>query len=186
LSAATPESPHGGLRHVVLGLGGVGGLVAGLLARSGADVRAIVREAAAAAYPGTLSLSSAAFGDFDVPVPASSTLDEACDVLWITVKAPQLGVAIESLPPALVGGTLIIPLLNGIDHVDFLRAHFPDSRVIAASIRVAAERTAPGTIVIRSPFAEIALAIDTASRREAALDAARNVGRDGADRSGAS
>ena len=154
----------------MLGLGGVGGLVAALLARSGADVRAIVREAGAAGYPGTLSVSSPAFGDFDVPVPASSALDEACDVLWITVKAPQLGVAIESVPPSLVGGALIIPLLNGIDHVDFLRARFPESRVMAASIRVAAERTAPGTIVIRSPFAELALAVDPASSREAALE----------------
>jgi 2-dehydropantoate 2-reductase len=159
------------MRHVVLGLGGVGGLVAALLARSGADVRAIVREETAAAYPGRLSISSVAFGDFDMPVSAGTALDEACDVLWITVKAPQLDAAIESISPSLVGRALIIPLLNGIDHVAFLRAQFPDARVVAASIRVAAERTAPGTIVIRSPFAELALAIDPASSREAALEA---------------
>jgi 2-dehydropantoate 2-reductase len=155
----------------VLGLGGVGGLVAALLARSGAEVQAIVREETAAAYPGRLTISSAAFGDFDVPVPASAALEEACDVLWITVKAPQLGVAIESIGPSFVRGAVVIPLLNGIDHVEVLRAHFPDSRVIAASIRVAAERTAPGSIVIRSPFAELALRIDPASSREAALAA---------------
>ncbi len=155
----------------MLGLGGVGGLLAALLARSGADVRAIIREGTVAAYPGRLTVSSAAFGDFDVPVPASAELDEVSDVVWITVKAPQLRVAIESIPPSVVGGGLIIPLLNGIDHVAFLRAHFADSRVIAASIRVAAERTAPGTIVIRSPFAELALALDPGSSREAALEA---------------
>jgi 2-dehydropantoate 2-reductase len=158
-------------RHVVLGLGGVGGLVAALLARSGDDVRAIVREETLAAYPGRLSVSSAAFGDFDVPVAANAALEEECDVLWVTVKAPQLEVAIESISPSLVRGALIIPLLNGIDHVEFLRAYFPDSRVIAASIRVATERTEPGHIIHRSGFAEVALAIDPASSREEALAA---------------
>jgi 2-dehydropantoate 2-reductase len=173
-----PRDPQDtGLRHVILGLGGIGGLIAALLARSGAAVSAVLRSESAAAYDGNIHLASAAFGDFEVPVSTEATMHAPCDVLWVTVKAPQLAGAVEAIPPSVVRGALVIPLLNGIDHVALLRARYTESRVIAASIRVAAERTSPGRIVHRSGFAELVVAIDLMSGREEALvDALRNAG----------
>ena len=169
LRSAPPASRDNAPRHVVVGLGGVGGLVAALLARSGVDVEAIVRPGTLDAYPVQISVASAGFGDFEVSVPARLEPERACDVLWITVKAPQLEVAIERIPPLLVRGACVIPLLNGINHVASLRTRFVESRVIAASIRVASERTAPGRIVHRSGFADLTLALNPASAREGAL-----------------
>lgn len=49
----------------------------------------------------------------------------------------------------------IIPLLNGVDHLALLRSRFGAARIVAATIFVESERTAPGHIVHRSPFARL-------------------------------
>jgi 2-dehydropantoate 2-reductase len=142
--------PH--LRHAILGAGGVGGLIGACLARSGAPVTMVVRPEALAQYPEQLKLESA-FGNFSVPVERASTVPPA-DVLWITVKATQLAPALCALTnPESVG--VIVPLLNGIDHLSLLRSKYAAERVIAATIAVETERVAPGHIVHRSPFARL-------------------------------
>ncbi len=89
------------------------------LARSGAAVTMVVRAAALANYPQQLQLESP-FGNFTVPVAASAEVP-ACDVLWLTVKATQLEESLAAVKnPEAVGA--IVPLLNGIDHLAFLRA----------------------------------------------------------------
>src|SRR2546429_7266999 len=60
--------------------------------------------------------------------------------------------AVQSLPRC------IVPLLNGVDHVEVLRAHFGRDRVLPATIAVEAERIAPGRFVQRSPFVNLNLA----------------------------
>jgi 2-dehydropantoate 2-reductase len=52
----------------------------------------------------------------------------------------------------------IVPLLNGVDHVEVLRAHFGRDRVLPATITVEAEKIAPGQFVQRSPFVNLSLA----------------------------
>jgi 2-dehydropantoate 2-reductase len=137
----------------------------------------VLRSESAASYDGNIHVASKAFGDFQAAVGIEAPVRAPCDVLWVTVKAPQLAGAIEAIPPAVVRGALVIPLLNGIDHVALLRARYTESRVIAASIRVAAERTSPGRIVHRSGFAELVMAIDpTSGREEALVGALRNAG----------
>jgi 2-dehydropantoate 2-reductase len=76
-------------------------------------------------------------------------------VLWIATKTYQLKTAlqaVQSLPRC------IVPLLNGVDHVEVLRAHFGHDRVLPATIAVEAERIAPGRFVQRSPFVNLNLA----------------------------
>ena len=140
------------MRHAILGVGGVGGLVGACLARCGASVTVVVRPEALDQYPEQLQLESA-FGNFSVPVSRASTVP-AADVLWITVKATQLETALASFTkPESVRA--IVPLLNGIDHLAVLRARYGAGRVIAATIAGETERVAPGHIVHRSPFARL-------------------------------
>jgi 2-dehydropantoate 2-reductase len=143
------------LRHAILGAGGVGGLMGACLARSGAPVTMVVRAAALASYPQQLQLESP-FGNFTVPVATSAEVP-ACDVLWLTVKATQLE---ESLAAAKNPESVraIVPLLNGIDHIAFLRSLYGKERVIPATIAVESERVAPGHIVHRSSFARLNVA----------------------------
>jgi 2-dehydropantoate 2-reductase len=78
------------------------------------------------------------------------------DVLWITVKATQLELALAALTqPESVGA--IVPLLNGIDHIPLLRSKYGADKVIAATIGVESERVAPGHIIHRTPFARLSV-----------------------------
>jgi 2-dehydropantoate 2-reductase len=140
------------MRHAILGAGGVGGLIGACLARSGESVIMVVRPESLAQYPEQLHLESA-FGDFSVPVSRASMVP-AADVLWITVKATQLGAALASFtkPDAV---RAIVPLLNGIDHLAVLRTKYGDEKVIAATIAGETERIAPGHIVHRTAFARL-------------------------------
>jgi len=136
------------MRHAILGAGGVGGLVAVALAKSGESVTLILRPEALKNYPAEISLESP-LGSFRVPVDRAAGVAAPYDVLWITVKATQLESALRSVTvsPDQLGA--VVPLLNGIDHVDLLRARFGQDRVVPASIGVEAERAAPGTFIHR-------------------------------------
>ena len=79
------------------------------------------------------------------------------DVLWVTPKATQLGLALNAVPDPVLAG-MVVPLLNGVDHVPLLRSRFDPDRVVPGTIAGELERTAPGRIVHRSPFASFAFA----------------------------
>ena len=140
------------MRHAILGPGGVGGLIAASLAKSGAAVTVVVRSDAIGQYPETLQLESP-FGKFSVRVERATSVPTV-DVLWIAVEATQLDSALNSLPNG-NSARAIIPLLNGIDHVAMLRSRYGAARVVPATILVESERTARGHIVHRSPFARL-------------------------------
>jgi 2-dehydropantoate 2-reductase len=144
------------MRHAVLGVGGVGGLIGGALARAGAIVVLLMRPEALERYPGRLRIESAVLGNFEVGCPASSTLDREVDVVWVTTKATQLESALSLAPPAHVMDASVIPLLNGIDHIALLRSRY--ANVVAGAMRVESERRASGHIVQRSPFIAVELA----------------------------
>jgi len=138
------------LRHAILGVGGVGGLIGASLARLGDSVTAVVKKQSLASYPEQLKLESP-FGNFAVPVARSAEVPPV-DVLWIAVKATQLQDSLAAVShPQSVGA--IVPLLNGIDHLALLRKKYGNERVIAATIAVESERVAPGHFAHRSPFA---------------------------------
>jgi 2-dehydropantoate 2-reductase len=145
----------------VLGPGGVGGLLAALLARTGATVTCL-------AGPSTVDVlnrdgirvESALFGDFTAQVRAAERLAEPVDVVLVTVKATQLDEALDRLPADVVGSALVVPLLNGVEHVDLLRRRYPDATFVPATVRVESTRTAPGVIHHGSPFVTVELAED--------------------------
>lgn len=155
----------GGLRVAVLGPGGVGGLLAALLARSGNSVVVLAGEGSARAIAERgLELASQRFGDFRVNVLTADRLATQVDACLVTVKATQLEAALERVPKDVLGRALMVPLLNGIDHVDVLRSRYSPSNVVAATIRVEATRVEPGVIRHTSPFAAIDLAAADVTR----------------------
>src|SRR6266566_8473291 len=146
------------MEHAVLGAGAVGGLVGTALASISEVVTVLVRPERLPDYPTNLSVERPS-GTITAPTKVVATLANPVDVLWIATKTYQLETALEavqSLP------RYIVPLLNGVDHVEVLRAHFGvhfgDGRVLPATIAVEAERIAPGRFVQRSPFVNLNLA----------------------------
>jgi len=147
------------MRIAVLGPGGVGGLLAGALARAGSDVVVIARESTAQLIGERgLSVRSVLLGDFTAHPRAAVSLDEPVDALIVATKAAGLR---DALARVRVEPVLVLPLLNGLDHLAVLRRRFEPGSVLAGAIRVEADRPAPGEIVHTSPF----LLIDMAGRR---------------------
>ena len=152
-------------RVAVLGPGGVGGLLAALLARRGDRVTCLAPPATAAHLAADgLELRSPALGDARVAVEATTRLDHPVDVCFVTVKAAQLEAAVEAVPAEALGDGLVVPFLNGIDHVAWLRGRYPPDQVVAGTIRVESTRVGPGVIEHASPFAVVELAAGKAPR----------------------
>lgn len=145
------------MQHAILGAGGVGLLVGGGLAHAGHPVLLILRPQALDTYPGGIHVQSGLLGEFDVDVPASPRLDREVDVLWVTVKATQLGDALRVASPAVAPRAVVVPLLNGLDHLSTLREVYGD-QVIPGAIRVESERVGPGHVVHVTPFVSTELA----------------------------
>lgn len=154
----------------VLGPGGVGGFLAAALDRAGQDVTVVARpETAAVIAREGISVQSVRLGDFAARPHAVAELRSTVDFLFVATKATTLESALERIQAQ---PRFVVPLLNGLDHVDALRARFGAARVAAASIRIESDRRAPGRIVQTSPFLRVDLAADEASLR-AALEEVR-------------
>ncbi|MFJ5631813.1 ketopantoate reductase family protein [Streptomyces goshikiensis] len=152
------------LRVAVLGPGGVGGLLAALLARAGHQVTCLAgEETVRALRTDGIHVSSKQFDDFAVSVGADTVLRHPVDVCLVTVKQTALDAALDRVPPDVLGEGLVVPLLNGIEHPAALRERYAPELVAPGVIRIASSRQAPGRIVHGSPFAEIDLASATAA-----------------------
>jgi 2-dehydropantoate 2-reductase len=146
------------MRHAVIGAGGVGGLVGGALAKVGHPVTLLVRPGRQNHYPNQLTIESTTLGTFEAPVRVTDRIDEPFDIVWITVKAPDLEAALEAVPEQDLGSGVVVPLLNGVDHVGQLRDRYGPERVLPGTIRVEAERVEPGRVRQLSPFANMEVA----------------------------
>ena len=155
------------MRHAILGAGGVGGLVGGAFAKAGHPVTLLVRPDRRDHYPEWLTVQSETLGAFEAPVQVADRLDGQFDVVWVTVKATALEAALEAVPPAELGGGVVVPLLNGVDHVGRLRERYGPKRVLPGTIRVEAERVAPGRVRHLSAFADVQVAPGPTTRARA-------------------
>jgi 2-dehydropantoate 2-reductase len=144
------------MRIAVLGPGGVGGLLAGVLERAGNEVTVIARDSTAAliAQRG-IAVESVTFGEFVSHPRAVERLTEQVDVLLVATKAAGLADALERVA---VDPPVVLPLLNGLDHLAVLRERFPAGSVLAGTIRVEADRPEPGVVVHTSPFLLVSMA----------------------------
>jgi 2-dehydropantoate 2-reductase len=161
---------------VVLGAGGVGGLVTALLDRAGIAATVVAREETAEPLRRRgFTVNSVRFGEFAANPRVVSRLDADHDVLVVATKANGLRDGLERI----VGRpTLVVPLLNGLDHLAVLRERF-GTRAVAATIRVEADRPAPGVIVHNSNFLRVEMASSDAARRRPMEAFAQRLGQAG-------
>jgi 2-dehydropantoate 2-reductase len=145
------------MRVAVLGPGGVGGLVAGALDHVGSADAIVVGRAETAAVISAqgLRVSSVSLGEFVARPRAVERLEESVDALVVATKASGLEPALERIA---VEPPLVLPLLNGLDHIAILRERFSEGSVLAGSIRVEADRPTPGVVVHTSPFLLVQMA----------------------------
>ncbi len=144
------------MKVAVLGPGGVGGLLAAALERAGDDVVVVARESTAATIARDgLRVESVRLGELVEHPRATARLEQPVDALIVATKAAGLEPALERVA---VEPPVVLPLLNGLDHLALLRERFGPRSVLAGSIRVEADRPQPGVVVHTSPFLLVSMA----------------------------
>ncbi|HEX7390471.1 MAG TPA: 2-dehydropantoate 2-reductase N-terminal domain-containing protein, partial [Acidiphilium sp.] len=121
------------MRILIVGAGGTGGYFGGRLLQSGADVTFLVREARAAVLARTGLRIRSVHGDADLrspPTVTAATLREQYDLILLSCKAYDLDGAIDAIAPAVGPRTAILPVLNGMRHLDALDARFGAAHVL--------------------------------------------------------
>ncbi|WP_322105708.1 2-dehydropantoate 2-reductase [Paraburkholderia sp. J41] len=129
------------MRILVVGAGATGGYFGGRLAAAGRNVTFLVREARAAQLRDNgLVIRSKAGGDLtlrDVKTVTEATLQTPFDLILLSCKAYDLENAIDSFASAVGPGTLILPLLNGMRHLEVLQARFGTQAVLGGVCLIA-------------------------------------------------
>ncbi len=138
------------MRILVVGVGGIGGYFGGRLLEAGRDVRFLVRPARAAVLARTGLAIKSPLGDYAHPSPPVETAagaDGPADLILLSCKAYDLDEAMASFAPAVGPDTLILPLLNGMAHMDALDARFGAARVLGGLCQISSGRDAEGRIL---------------------------------------
>ena len=136
------------MRILVLGAGGIGGYYGARLHDAGGDVTFLVRPARAAQLRENGLRVSSPFGDtcFSPRFLTREALASTFDVVILSCKAYDLDSAVEAIAPAVGAETLILPLLNGVCHMDALVARFGDTRVLGGVALISVMLAADGEI----------------------------------------
>ena len=162
------------MRLLVVGAGATGGYFGGRLAEAGRDVTFLVRKRRAEQLSAEGLRIVSPHGDVAL-APKLVTADGiagAYDAVLLTVKGFALEAALEDMAPAVGPETMILPVLNGMRHVDVLTARFGAKAVVGCVCKVATTIDAEGRIVQLAKFQELAYGeMDGAkSARTEALD----------------
>ena len=138
------------MRTLVVGAGATGGFFGGRMMQAGRDVTFLVRPARAAALARTGLVIRSSSGESVIPNPPTVTAaspGSGYDVVLFSCKAYDLDAAINDVAGAVGPATAIIPLLNGMRHLDALIARFGDDRVLGGLCQIAATLAPDGAVV---------------------------------------
>jgi 2-dehydropantoate 2-reductase len=128
------------MRILVVGAGAIGGYFGGRMLAAGNDVTFLVRPKRAAELADAGLVIKSPVGDVTLknpPIVQAGKFTENFDVVLLSCKAFDLDDAIKSFAPAVGPQTSIIPLLNGMRHLDVLDAKFGRERVLGGLCAIA-------------------------------------------------
>jgi len=136
------------MRILFLGAGAVGGYFGGRLAEAGNDVTFLVRAGRYDQLKASGIRIESIFGNANVPVRAITRPDLTpdFDIIVLTCKAYDLASAVEAIAPAVGPNTAILPLLNGVAHIEQLNARFGSDRVLGGVAKIAVTLMPDGVI----------------------------------------
>lgn len=156
------------MKIAVFGIGGVGGIVGGALAKSHTDTYFLVRgENLKAIRQNGLKVQSVLLGDFVAyPKLASDKATEfgAMDAIFVSCKGYNLKAACEAIAPMIEAKTIVIPLLNGVIVSDIMEPLLPPCILADGTIRVFSRLEQPGHIVQSAGLCSIAFGMKDGSR----------------------
>ncbi len=138
------------MRILVLGAGATGGYFGGRLAEAGCEVTFLVRARRAAQLAANALVIKSTHGDFTLSSPRTVLSGEIAgpfDLILLSCKAYDLDSAIDAIAPAVGPGSAILPVLNGMRHLDVLDARFGRQCVLGGQCIIAATLDERGAIV---------------------------------------
>jgi 2-dehydropantoate 2-reductase len=145
------------MKILILGAGAIGGYVGGRLHQTGADVTFLVRPARRERLERDGLVIKSPKGDVTQKVKTvlAGADGGPYDVVLLTCKAYDLDSAIEAVAPAVGPNTTVVPLLNGMRHIETLAAKFGNDKVVGGLARVGVAMSTEGVILHTSPFCAI-------------------------------
>lgn len=171
------------MRILVVGAGSTGGYFGGRLAEAGRDVTFLVRPGRAAQLrkTGLQIVSPNGNATLTPQLVTADGIAGSYDVVLVTVKAYSLDAALNDMAPAVGPETMILPVLNGMRHVDAIASRFGKDKLIGGLCRIPAQLDDEGRVVQMGKFHDLAYGeLDgSTTPRIQRLDAAlRNAGFD--------
>ena len=165
------------MKILVVGAGALGGYFGARLLAAGQDVTFLVRERRAAQLRQHGLRVKSVRGDLALATPPhllSEQIAQHYDVVVVGCKAYDLDATMASFAAAVGPATLILPLLNGMRHLDQLSARFGAERVLGGLCLISATLDADGMVHHLNDFHALVFGeLDgSASPRVAALAAA--------------
>jgi 2-dehydropantoate 2-reductase len=145
-SRQKPTKGEFSMRILVLGAGGIGGYFGGRLVAAGVDVRFLVRSSRAEWLAKQGLAITSPLGDLRIPVETLTEVRSPFDAVLLACKAYDLDSAIAVIAPAVGSSTLILPLLNGIRHLDILDTRFGKDHVLGGLAHIGVAVNAAGEI----------------------------------------
>lgn len=146
------------MKLLVLGAGGIGGYFGGRLAEAGADVTFLVRPRRREQLErdGLRIISPA--GDLTMPVKTvtAEELAPRFDLVLLTCKAYDLASAMEAIAPAMTGRCAVVPMLNGMAHLDTLTERFGPDAVLGGTCSISVALGKDGVIRHANPLQRLA------------------------------
>src|ERR1700680_4256859 len=121
------------MRILVVGAGAIGGYFGGRLLQAGRDVTFLVRPRRAAELAATGLIIKSPRGNVSLRNPAtilSENIGHPFDLVLLSCKAYDLSGAMDSFAAAVGPETLVLPLLNGMKHLDILDQRFGTSKIL--------------------------------------------------------
>ncbi len=143
------------MRVLVVGAGAIGGYFGGRMLQAGQDITFLVRPRRAAELASAGLVIKSPNGDVTLknpPTVQADTLTGKFDVVLLSCKAYDLDDAIKSFAPAVGSQTSIVPLLNGMLHLDILDRAFGRSRVLGGLCAIAATLNDKREVVQLAPM----------------------------------
>jgi len=145
------------MRILIVGAGAVGGYFGGRLAQAGRDVTFLVRPSRAKQLgrDGLRIISPHGDAVLTPKLVSAEEIDTPYDLVFLSVKAYALEAAMNDFAAAVGPETMILPVLNGMRHVDLLTKQFGEDAVIGGVCQVASEIDDAGRIVQLADFQQL-------------------------------
>ncbi|MFT3812875.1 MAG: ketopantoate reductase family protein [Acidovorax sp.] len=134
------------MRILLLGAGAIGGYFGGRLAAAHVDVTFLVRPERQKKLAQTGLIVRSPLGDLVTSVATVTQAGLGFDAIILACKAYDLAQAAEAIAPAVGDGTVILPLLNGLSHLDVLDARFGSDRVLGGLCHIGVRLEETGEI----------------------------------------